>query len=302
MEFDISNCPIGKDSLYPESYDPSVIFPIPRLWSREKTFGKDLASSCLFRGFDIWNGYEFIWTDPISGAMRIGFIRILIPSDSEFLVESKSLKLYLFSFSGLKKTFQELEKIISADLSRVCQSQVRVQIVPFAGEHDSGETQITENMAAFWNAKARLSAQELLLNESLSVSEYKLNANLLGKNSSGQKPLTGGVFSFSHFRSNCIVTGKPDWADVTLGFEGAEIDESDLYLYLCSFRTHKGIHEQCIEKILFDIDLVYNPRALWVLGNFTRRGGLDINPLRFIGHLPELEHEPESYWQRMFRQ
>jgi len=82
------------------------------------------------------------------------------------------------------------------------------------------------------------------------------------------------------FRSNCPVTGQPDWADVQVRYRGPAIDHAALLGYLLSYRAHCGFHEQCVERIFLDIKARCRPAALTVYARFTRRGGLDINPWR----------------------
>jgi 7-cyano-7-deazaguanine reductase len=81
-------------------------------------------------------------------------------------------------------------------------------------------------------------------------------------------------------RSNCPVTGQPDWGSVQIAYRGAPIDHAGLLRYLVSFRTHNEFHEQCVERIFVDLLRRCAPQQLSVYGRYTRRGGLDINPFR----------------------
>src|SRR5690606_4635182 len=94
------------------------------------------------------------------------------------------------------------------------------------------------------------------------------------------------------FRSNCPVTGQPDWADVQLRLRGAAIDREGLLRYLVSFREHQGFHEQCVERMFLDIQQRCAPSALTVFARFTICGGLDIHPCRSnVAHHPA----PDEY-------
>ena len=82
------------------------------------------------------------------------------------------------------------------------------------------------------------------------------------------------------FRSNCPVTGQPDWASVQVRYRGPRVDQAGLLRYLVSFRIHNGFHEQCVERIFLDLLENCRPDALSVYARYTRRGGIDINPWR----------------------
>jgi 7-cyano-7-deazaguanine reductase len=81
-------------------------------------------------------------------------------------------------------------------------------------------------------------------------------------------------------KSNCPVTGQPDWASVQVVYAGARIERAGLLRYLVSYRNHDDFHEQCVERIFRDILARCAPERLTVQARYTRRGGLDINPWR----------------------
>jgi len=81
-------------------------------------------------------------------------------------------------------------------------------------------------------------------------------------------------------KSNCLVTGQPDWGSVQIRYSGNAIDQEGLLQYLVSFRNHNEFHEQCVERIFTDIWTLCKPLKLTVYARYTRRGGLDINPFR----------------------
>jgi 7-cyano-7-deazaguanine reductase len=90
-------------------------------------------------------------------------------------------------------------------------------------------------------------------------------------------------------KSNCPVTGQPDWGSVQIRYAGSPIDHAGLLRYIVSYRNHAGFHEQCIEQIFMDIQQMCKPVKLAVYARYTRRGGLDINPFRasFDAPLPD---------------
>ena len=82
------------------------------------------------------------------------------------------------------------------------------------------------------------------------------------------------------FKSNCPVTGQPDWGSVQIRYRGPKIDRAGLLRYIVSFRGHAGFHEHCVERMFVEIMRRCGPERLSVYARFMRRGGLDINPFR----------------------
>jgi 7-cyano-7-deazaguanine reductase len=87
-------------------------------------------------------------------------------------------------------------------------------------------------------------------------------------------------------KSNCPVTGQPDWGSVQIHYVGPQIDQAGLLRYIISYRNHTGFHEQCVERMFVDILSACKPDRLAIYGRYTRRGGLDINPFRTNFNLP----------------
>ena len=90
QNFNINDTALGKSVSTPEKYDASLLFRIPRAENRDH-YGIN-ASHLPFVGYDVWNCYELSFlTDnglPVSRVMKL-----IYSCESEFLVESKSLKL-----------------------------------------------------------------------------------------------------------------------------------------------------------------------------------------------------------------
>ena len=76
------------------------------------------------------------------------------------------------------------------------------------------------------------------------------------------------------------ICSDPDWASISISYQGKAISHDGLLAYLVSYRQHNDYHENCVEKIFVDIQEKCKPEALTVQANFLRRGGLDINPIR----------------------
>lgn len=97
-------------------------------------------------------------------------------------------------------------------------------------------------------------------------------------------------------KSNCPVTGQPDWASIVIHYRGRPLQRESLLRYLVAFRSHQDFHENCVERIFCDIAATCGPERLSVYARYTRRGGLDINPFRST----EVGERPA--WTRTARQ
>jgi len=252
--------PLGKKVDYQDHYDPSLLFPIPRRVKREE-IGVDEAR-LPFRGVDIWNGYELSWLNA-RGKPQIAIATFAIPAESPCLIESKSFKLYLNTFNQTRlDDDRALVDCLTRDLSQAAGAPVAVALTrpaDFAAERFAelpGESIDGLDIAVddYSPDPSRLHA------EAGDVVEETLCSDLL--------------------KSNCLVTGQPDWGSVTLHYRGARIDREGLLRYLIGFRQHNEFHEQCVERIFTDVLRQCRPETLTVYARYTRRGGLDINPWR----------------------
>lgn len=251
-----SKNPLGKTSDYIDQYDPSILFPIEREESW-KAAGKD-RHAVPFYGVDIWNGYEVSWLNN-SGKPLIYIAEFRVPASSPNLIESKSFKLYLNSFNQTRfADTQQAKARMEQDLSQTAGAPVQVILHTLE--------------ASFPAAPAALCIDDLDIN----IEHYQPNAQLL-KTANGQ--FQGWLVSHL-LKSNCPVTGQPDWGSVYIYYKGQSIDQASLLAYIVSMRQHQGFHEQCCEQIYQDIWQQCQPETLTVIARYVRRGGLDINPYR----------------------
>ncbi|GKT11503.1 MAG: 7-cyano-7-deazaguanine reductase [Thiomicrorhabdus sp.] len=251
---------LGKSTPYCSQYDSSLLFPILRQQKRDE-LGID-ASALPFSGLDIWTGFEISWLNtkgkPIAVIAEFAF-----QVDSPNLVESKSFKLYLNSFNGTRFDSQEeVEALMVKDLTEVSGADVDVQIRSL----DEQETLL--------GSLAGTNLDDL----DIEVTNYSVNNSLLTVDKSAEY-VTETVNSHL-LKSNCLVTGQPDWGSVVISYDGLEINKEGLLKYLISFREHNEFHEQCVERIFTDIMSQCKPDNLTVYARYVRRGGLDINPYR----------------------
>lgn len=253
---------LGRQVPVVDQYSPELLFPIPRSEARKAL---ELADPLPFHGVDLWHAYELSWLDqdrmPVS---RVG--RFFVPAASPNMVESKSLKLYLNSLNNTVFPTEERARVImEADISRVTGAAVSLELFcpddpGLAGTPPQG-----------------LCLDKLTVPAPGVEPEPGMLANLDG-------PEVQEQFHTHLMRSLCPVTGQPDWATVWVAHRGRPMDREALLAYLLAYRNHQEFHEQCVERIFRDISLQLQPHELYVQAFYTRRGGLDINPLRSSEH------------------
>lgn len=248
--------PLGQFSEYPDAYDAGLLFPIDREESWKKS-GESRAG-LPFYGVDIWNAYEISWLND-KGKPLVYTAEFHIPAESQFLVESKSFKLYLNSFNQTRFSgIDEVKAMMEKDLSAAVGGQVRV---------------IFHSV----DYQAEPFDQAILLDDlDIEVKDYTPNPKLL-KTEEGE--FDGWLVSHL-LKSNCPVTGQPDWGSLYIHYKGKKIEQASLLLYIISLRQHQDFHELCVERTFKDIWETCQPESLTVYARYVRRGGLDINPFR----------------------
>lgn len=262
----LTDAPLGHSVAYPSEYDASLLFPIPRAENRA-SLGLDglppLPGGALpFRGVDIWNAYEVSWLDA-KGKPRIAMASFRVPADSPNIIESKSFKLYLNSFNQTRlPNAQALRERLEADLSAAAGAPIGMDfILPQRFE------------------TLRIAELEGISLDKLDVEIdcYEPAPQLLAcaKGEVVEETLVSRLL-----KSNCPVTGQPDWGSVQIAYRGRPIDRAGLLKYIVSFRQHAEFHEHCVERIFCDLMRACRPEQLSVYARYTRRGGLDINPWR----------------------
>ena len=262
---------LGREVAYPKGYDPTLLFPIPRAGARSE-LGLAAAAPLPFTGHDRWMAYELSWLDA-RGKPQVATATVQVPADSPNLVESKSFKLYLNSLNSVRLDSHEAMRArIAADLSQAAGAPVAVAfgLPPLAGA-GTGAASGADPGAG------EASGQ--------SLDAIDADFDHYGPPDAGLLQADAGVEAVEYLysdllKSNCPVTGQPDWASVHLRYRGPRIDRTGLLRYLVGFREHAGFHEQCVEQIFLDLLQRCRPAQLSVEARYTRRGGLDINPWR----------------------
>jgi len=252
--------PLGQATTYRNRYAPDVLHPIERSRGRAEL---GIHGAPPFRGVDIWNAYELSWLDP-HGKPVVALGEFHVPADSPALIESKSFKLYLNSFSGERLSVAALREHLARDLGRAAGAPVAVHLC------------LADEFAA----------QRIEEPEGTSLDDLQLEIDHYGpprpdflRADTAAAPVAETLRS-DLLKSNCPVTGQPDWASVRIDYTGAPIERAGLLRYLVSFREHREFHEHCVERIYMDLMERCAPVRLDVYARYTRRGGLDINPFR----------------------
>ncbi|MGA8163693.1 MAG: NADPH-dependent 7-cyano-7-deazaguanine reductase QueF [Waddliaceae bacterium] len=254
----IHQSPLGKKSAPATAYSPSLLFPIERRIKREEI---GISSPLPFKGVDIWNSYEFSWLNA-KGKPRVALIECHIPSHSHSLIESKSFKLYLNSFSQTRfSTIEDIIDTLHHDISGAVGSSISIKVL-----------QLQELVGQKLEEFSGICLDGL----DIETDQYTLDPSLL---QCSEEIVEEDVYSHL-LKSNCLITGQPDWASILIRYRGKRIDHPSLLKYLISFRQHCEFHEHCVERIFMDICHWCKPRQLTVYARYTRRGGLDINPFR----------------------
>ncbi|MCV2883263.1 NADPH-dependent 7-cyano-7-deazaguanine reductase QueF [Aestuariibacter sp. AA17] len=252
---------LGKTVEYTSTYAPELLQGVPRTLSRDQI--GVTASALPFHGEDIWNGYELSWLNE-KGKPQVAIMRCSVPYDSPNLIESKSFKLYLNSFNQ--------QKIASVD---VLKATLEADLSATAGKHVSVDVFLPREFGQ--QDMANLHGENID-DIDIDVTDYDLNVDYLALEQNAE--IVTETLTSDLLKSNCLITNQPDWASVQIAYTGKKIDRAGLLHYLISFRMHNEFHEQCVERIFVDIMAKCQPESLTIYARYTRRGGLDINPIR----------------------
>ena len=252
---------LGKNTTYDNEYAPSRLHRIERALGRSAI--KHLKT---FFGMDIWRLYEMTYLN-LNGLPKVCMGIMKVPASSRYIVESKSLKLYELSFTMTKfESLKDVETVFARDLSRLLECEVEVKLF-----------EVKNKEFDFENPKG-ICLEEQNFAQNMSFKSYEYSPKVL--KAAEVKKTVSKTYYTNLFRSLCPVTSQPDHATVVIDYKGMAPDEESLLDYLVSLRNHQGFHEQCVELIFSDIMHSLEPAELTVSAFFTRRGGIDINPVR----------------------
>ncbi len=260
---------LGKQVKYPQHYSPEMLVSVPRKLNREEY---DISDDNLpFYGVDVWHAYELSFMTK-KGLPVSGLLKIIYPCDNPAIVESKSLKLYLNSFNmeqygntpdeGIKL----IKEIIKRDLSELLKTEINLNIFVKA---------LAESPFDYEDYSL---LEELPDIEDITFNTFKETPQLLTSNK--VEPFSLKVATHL-LRSNCKVTFQPDWGSAFIYMKGENRpSQESLLKYLVSFRNENHFHEEVCEMIYKRLWDTFHPYELAVTCIYTRRGGIDITPIR----------------------
>ncbi len=268
---------LGKKAEYKNIYDSNLLFAIPRFAKRQE-IGIKNDKECIFYGYDLWNCYEVSWLN-IKGKPEVRIAEIYYSSKSISIVESKSLKLYLNSLNNsVFDNESQVQEIITKDLSSLLYINVNVTLKNMNQEYSIVKPLgICIDSIDILIQEASSPKADLLKTEDDNIVNETLHSNLL--------------------KSNCLVTGQPDWSTIEIQYSGNKICHASLLEYIISYRNHNEFHEQCVERIFMDIWHQCKPQYLSIYARYTRRGGIDINPFRSSAMMSD---EIKLSWNNFF--
>lgn len=252
----LSHVPLGQATPYVATYDPAQLCAVPRANRWQGVYPQR-----PFSGVDIWNAYEVSWLNA-RGLPQVAVAEFRVPCDSANIIESKSFKLYLNSFNLSR--FADADEVrgrMISDLSACAGSAVSVEL---------------QSLSTVAGAVFHTLPGTCIDDQDIDIDHYEPSPELL---SVGKTEVSEQLHSHL-LKSNCPVTGQPDWASVLIDYQGPAISHENLLRYLVSFREHGGFHEDCVEQIFLDLMQQCRPQRLSVYARYLRRGGLDINPFR----------------------
>jgi len=253
------NQTLGQQASYTDKYSPGLLVAIARVENRA---AMGLSLDLPFQGVDIWNAWELTWLEN-NGRPNVATLQLRVPAESPNLIESKSLKLYLNSYSMSRfDTADDVCSRIRSDLSGCADAEVVVSLGPASSASSASIESLPGNCIDDLDVECNV---------------WDVDASLL---QADQGNIVSAALHSNVLRSLCPVTSQPDFGSVLVNYEGPEIDSASLLRYIVSFRQHKDFHEACVERMFLDIKERCRPTRLAVYARFQRRGGIDINPFR----------------------
>lgn len=254
----LEHAPLGRESDYPENYDSGLLFPIARAANRTPLGIEE--GRLPFVGEDEWHAFELSWLNR-KGKPIVAVARFRLPAESPNLIESKSWKLYLNSFNQTHfDDHAAVAEILTADLSLAAGAEVKVELLAV----DDAELM------------PRPLPGDCIDDLDIDVRSYTPSSEHLAVGGEiVEETLTSHLL-----KSNCPVTGQPDWGSVLIRYRGPRLDREGLLRYIIGYRQHQDFHEHCVEHIFTDLMQRARPERLLVMARYVRRGGLDISPWR----------------------
>ena len=271
----------------PDSVDATLLVGIPRYLNRTHYNIENTGPGSV--GIDVWNAYEVSYL--LSNGYPVScFVRIVYDSTSKNIVESKSIKLYLNSFNMMRVDTLDIDVSIDIVKNKIVEDLTPVLgVTPVVGVHLGYSTVKQGEMAYFTQLELAIDHTALTFDQVNEDPEILVNEDL---NLLNPFDFTQIAVQTSLLRSNCRVTNQPDWGDVYIAMEAESVPTYEsLAQYIVSMRKENHFHEEICECIFKRLSDKYKPKNLVVACFYTRRGGIDINPVRYTS---------EEYFKQFF--
>ena len=261
-------------AVYTDQFDPSQLNPMPRALAR----GDWGIKGDEFVGYDTWHCHEATFLLD-NGLPMAGTLKIVCPANSEFMVESKSFKLYLNTFDMCKmgatipQAIENYENQVAKDISECIGAEVKVAFFR------EGEQKMFEgDPGAFYVDMLRLIGNKEL--EAMEITDYAAKENhfTIVPSESGED-----LFVMTNIlRSRCRHTKQKDTgaAYFRIVTKTGTVDLKSLLKEVISLREVNEFHEFCSEKLFTNIMKHPDVEDCVVMLLYARRGSLDINPVR----------------------
>ena len=250
---------------YKTSYDPTLLVSVERELNR---IDYNISNND-FVGYDIWHAYEVSFLSE-KGLPTTAVGKICIPSDSKYFIESKSMKLYFYSFNMERygQTREEgiriIEETASRDLSAATGGEVKVKL--FLKE---------DNIESFPEAQP---IEDLININNIEFKVFQEDETLIEVTNE-----PGEAFVYiGNVRSNCRVTHQPDFSRMILKYKSStkKLNLESLQKFVVSFRNENHFHEEVCEQMFKMLSDKLEAEELMIGMLYTRRGGIDICPIR----------------------
>lgn len=302
---DIASRSLGSSAsyaIYTDTFDPSLLNPMPRTLARADhgITGKE------FVGFDTWHCHEatFLLNNgyPIAGTLKYTY-----PAESQFMVESKSAKLYLNSFDMCKlgdtprEAILNYELQVKKDLEHALETTVNVGFFPSGSEADEYSALDEEYTDLYWELYDK--AGTITITDYSSQEDHLKFSKI---NPEDNNPVSSRYFT-NALRSRCRHTKQKDTGAAYIHIitkDGMKVDPTSLFKQIVSLREVNEFHEFCAEKLFTTIMKHPEVTDCCVTLLYARRGSLDINPTRASNSdlLPEALFNVSKYTKKTMGQ
>lgn len=280
-------------AVFTDKFDASLLNPMPRDIARK---GHGIRGD-EFKGFDLWTCHEATFLLD-NGLPVAGTLRFVYPSSSEFMVESKSAKLYLNSFDMCRMgptyatAIENYENQVKTDLQKTLKTEVKVKFFSAGAYANATPLKLLEDhknliSEGTWDSvyafPGAITTEHL---QGMTFDDYKSERNHI------EAIETGGIQKHAYFtntlRSRCRHTKQKDTGLAAISYSSTKlISAPSILKQIISLREVNEFHEFCAEKLFVEINKHLNSNDhLNVTLLYSRRGSLDINPIRYKGHIP----------------